>query len=291
MEIANPDTLVVRPANQADVGRIMHLLRTATYTHSHADWHLPTDWIDTPGFVLCEDAAAEEPLLACLVVGADPLPAAWVRIAAVRDSGLTERVLPGMMAQAIAYLKAGGADQLAWLVVDEWPDRCLPLMGFEIINWITTYVKYELPAHNLCQDSSLDIRPAHQEEISALADIEARAFSPLWRHSLSSLQAAYRQSLSFDVVLSEGTLIGFQYSVPGQGRDSAHLVRMTIAPEMQGKGAGSALLAATLVGYQRLGVRRVSLNTQIDNVRSHHLYEKFNFHRIGDQLPVWALAI
>jgi ribosomal protein S18 acetylase RimI-like enzyme len=79
--------------------------------------------------------------------------------------------------------------------------------------------------------------------------------------------------------------------VPGQGRDSAHLVRMTIAPEMQGKGAGSALLAATLVGYQRLGVRRVSLNTQIDNVRSHHLYEKFNFHRIGDQLPVWALAI
>ncbi len=59
MELANlwvaqhgvPDW--IRVAAKSDAAAILRLLQTAVYTHLHADWHLPGDWIGSPGFVVC----------------------------------------------------------------------------------------------------------------------------------------------------------------------------------------------------------------------------------------------
>ncbi|MCI0395072.1 MAG: GNAT family N-acetyltransferase [Chloroflexi bacterium] len=289
MEIANVATAVTRMATRGDAGQITRLFQVAAYTHTHADWHLPVDWLETPGFVVTEreNRSGEQELLACLAATADPLPAAWVRLAALNDPSET---LATMMAAVLSYLRALGVTELGWLAVEEWPDRWLPALGFSHQNWITTFVKY---GHDLppLPESRVTIRPATPADMPALATIEQEAFKPLWRHSAETLALAFQQSLSFDVAELDGRIAGFQYSARGQSRGSAHLVRITVTPAAQHAGVGSALMKTAIEGYQRHGVKRVSLNTQVDNLASHRLYQKFGFSRTGDQLPVWVLPL
>ncbi len=113
------------------------------------------------------------------------------------------------------------------------------------------------------------------------------AFKAIWRLSRSSLENAFTQSLSYDVALSNGEPVGYQISVRGYNHKSAHLVRITVHPDFQGKGVGSALLTRTMEGYRQQGIESVSLNTQIDNIASHRLYERFEFTEVGDQIPLY----
>jgi ribosomal protein S18 acetylase RimI-like enzyme len=127
--------------------------------------------------------------------------------------------------------------------------------------------------------------------MAALAAVEAAAFDPLWRHSAEGLKLAQGQAICFDVALVGEQIAGFQYSASNYNGSSAHLVRITVHPAFQGTGVGSALMKAAIEQYRRQGLRRVSLNTQLDNFVSHRLYEKFGFYRSGDQLPVWVLEL
>jgi ribosomal protein S18 acetylase RimI-like enzyme len=297
MEIANGETAVIRQAVQADSRALVELLQTATYSHSHVDWKMPVEWLGTAGFVLSERPHKSNwfwgnasRLEACLAVGADPLPAAWVRVVALRHVDQPGPLLAAMMEQVLPYLRALPAAELGWLAADHWPDRFLPSLGFERAYEIMGYVKEGLsvPAGT---DAPIHIRPVRQEDMATLEQIEADAFAPLWRHSAESLTLGWRQAISFDVAEWEGQVVGFQYSVRSYTGASAHLVRMTVRPDRQGRGVGRALLIAALEGYQRLKLQAVSLNTQATNIASRRLYEKFGFRPAGEELPVWVLPL
>jgi ribosomal protein S18 acetylase RimI-like enzyme len=68
----------------------------------------------------------------------------------------------------------------------------------------------------------------------------------------------------------------------------AHLSRMTVHPDHQGRGIGAALVARAIDGYHQRNLRAVSLNTQSDNLASRRLYERFGFRPTGYTYPVWA---
>ena len=84
MEIANDvgQQRGVRLANPADKLALTKLLRHANFVHLHADWRLPSDWIGDPGFFVIARPSGR--LSACLAGTADPAPAAWIRLAAIR---------------------------------------------------------------------------------------------------------------------------------------------------------------------------------------------------------------
>jgi ribosomal protein S18 acetylase RimI-like enzyme len=304
MEIANLERADIRLAAGRDSEQILRLLNEAAYTHLHADWHAPGDWIGTPGFVVAEGPAPSGSLFdfgrthtrtngqlqACLAVAADPPPAAWVRMAALRRRPLALENISAMLEAVLPYLRETGVAELGWLAVDSWPDDLLPGLGFRRANWITTFVKEGLDTPPV-PVNGVEVRPARIEEMPALAAIEKAAFDPLWRHSAEGLRMAYGQSLCFDVALIAGEIVGFQYSASNHHGLGAHLVRITVHPSAQGTGVGSALLNAAFQEYRRRGIRRVSLNTQLDNTSSHRLYEKFGFGRTGDQLPVWVMNL
>jgi ribosomal protein S18 acetylase RimI-like enzyme len=304
MELANLEHAKIRLATSKDAHQIWQLFHQAMYTHSHADWHLPGDWLDTGGFVVSEAVGAaratsifgrnSEGLLACLAVAADPPPAAWVRVTAIRRSGHTEETLAAMIDAVVPFLKESGVTELGWLAVESWPDEFLPQIGFRRVNWITTFLKEgtHVPAGIESIDSSeVTIRPVEKEDLVRLVEIETAAFAPLWRHSEEGLKLALRETVCFDVALVDEQIVGFQYSAPNQQGAGAHLVRITVHPSVQGFGVGSALMQAAFEKYRSRGMNRVSLNTQLDNIASHRLYEKFGFYRTGDQLPVWVLNI
>jgi len=292
MELASTREWRIRQASQADATAIGRLLERAAVRHIHADWHVPGDWLDSPGFVLCEsDGQAGDPEpLGCLAVGADPPPAAWVRVGALRSMAESERCLAEMLDRTLPWLKQEGVSVLGWLPESLWPEPWLKALGMRKVNWIVTYGLEDLAVGDHRATSAI-IRQVAVSDLPALAEIERDAFDPLWRHSARSLLLAYRQALTFEMADVNGRIVGFQYSVAGNDGASAHLVRLTVLPEAQGHGVGSSLLANALRGYTERGLTRVTLNTQLDNQASHRLYERFGFRQLGGRVPVWAMNV
>lgn len=184
-------------------------------------------------------------------------------------------VVGAMLDRVAGSLRDTAVTQLAWLVAQEWPNRHLPALGFAQINQIETYVKYDLDVPQFHQAPDLIIRPVQPRDFAALAEIETIAFEPLWRMSSDTLALAQRDALCFDVAEWNGRVVGYQLC--SYGANSAHLVRLTIAPQVQGQGVGSALLAQAIRTAVHDGLRYVSLNTQVDNSTSQHLYKNSAF--------------
>ena len=281
----------MRVANTGDKRLINRLIRRAPFCHIHADWRLPVDWLGWPEFLVIEGAGPDGDLAGCLAATADPLPAAWVRIAAAADGHDTAGLFGTMIEAVIPALARIGVDQLGWLLAQPWPESWLRGLGFEQVNAITTYVLDDFSARPVVNEEVI-IRPVEIGDMAILANIEEEAFEPLWRHSEEGLVLAHHQATAFEVALLGGEVAGFQYSVrggyePGQ----EHLARITVRPAAQGQGVGRALLNSALVGYRHRKVNRLSLNTQLDNQLSHQLYRRFGFQALGDALPVWAMPV
>lgn len=293
----------IRVATKSDAGAILRLLNTAVFSHLHVDWHLPGDWIGSPSFVVIPKAEKPQSkssltaklfpertdLTACLAATADPLPAAWVRVAALADEDAAEQILAKMLAQVVPVLHHQGVTQLAWLAVEEWPRPLLPKLGFARGSSIETYVKEDRQLPEVASVPGLIIRQVYSTDFEALAELEEASFAPLWRQSAQALAIARPQSLSFDVALLDDEIVGYQLSA--QAETGAHLVRLTVHPEKHGLGIGSALLKHAFAYYYRQGLYTVSLNTQVENSASQKLYLKFGFRPSQQRLPIWILDI
>ena len=163
MEIANQWAAMatavagVRQGEAADAGQITRLLREAPFRHVHADWHYPSEWLDSPRFVLVEERQTAVtdtwhmgflgrpiPLLACLAVAADPPPAAWVRVGAIQAPARARELMAAMLARLAPGLREAGVQQIGWLMVEEWPAEWLSDLGFEQVNAVATYVRPNL---------------------------------------------------------------------------------------------------------------------------------------------------
>jgi ribosomal protein S18 acetylase RimI-like enzyme len=283
---ASPSPLV-RPSQLEDILRINHLVKTTPTAHLHLDWIAPAQWVGQPAFMVAEQPGESNRngLVGCLAATADPPPAAWVRIAAVKEGVATLPLLQTMLLMALPALQSAGVAELGWFVLNPWVESWLPALGFSRFTEVITYVKKDLSLPDTAV-TPVQIRPVHSDDMPELAAIEADAFEPLWRHSVAALLAARQSALSFDVAWLDGRIVGFQYSTPGEV--GAHLSRLTVRPEVQGQGIGSALLQTAVVDYGRQGFRQVALNTQADNMPSRRLYEKFGFKVTGDAYPVWV---
>jgi ribosomal protein S18 acetylase RimI-like enzyme len=288
----------VRKADRRDAAAVQRLLRMGVYVHIHIDWRLPGEWLDRPGFVVYDrtgldgteeieaSAGLQSPteIIGCMAVAAEPLPAAWVRVAAV-DSVAGYAQAEAMFAAILADLDPA-INEIAWFLTDYWPLHWLERLGFVPACNVIGYRKADLsiPPHALTE--GLVIRPLLMEDIPALEAIEAAAFEPRWRHSGGDLFLAWRQSISFTVALLNGEPVAFQFSTGGDG--NAHLSRMTVHPSRQGLGIGAALLANAIEGYRLQNINTVTLNTQADNHPSQRLYERFGFKPTGHSYPVWS---
>lgn len=288
----------VRNASRQDAAAVHKLLRMGVYVHLHIDWRLPGEWLDQPGFVVCEQGSRGDnareggppddnspmKIIGCMAVAAEPLPAAWVRVAAV-DSVAGFAQAEAMFVAILADLDPA-INEIAWFLTDYWPLHWLERLGFVPVSNVISYRKDGLSVPGFTSPPGLEIRPLLIEDIPALAAMEAAAFEPRWRHSGDDLFRAWRQSLSFTVALLGGEPVAFQFSTGGDG--NAHLSRMTVHPNRQGLGIGAALLADAMTGYRLQNIATVTLNTQADNWPSQRLYERFGFVQTGSSYPVWS---
>jgi ribosomal protein S18 acetylase RimI-like enzyme len=121
-------------------------------------------------------------------------------------------------------------------------------------------------------------------DLPAVTEIDLAAFGWFWHNTLESLQRARTQSVSAMVAEDDSGLIGYQLSTGNPL--GAHLARLAVRPEAQGRGVGAALVGNLLQQLGESHLTRLTVNTQSDNAASLALYQKMGFVRTGEFFPV-----
>ena len=280
-------SLQVRRAVAEDHHQIANLILNEANTHRHLDWRSPLEWIGSPNYWVLEEAGRITAVLAC---PEDPPHVAWIRIFGYSLHLSGAKAWSALWEAAHNEITHENAQtQVAVIVVKQWFQDLLLSTGFGLKqNIVLLQLTYE-NIKPFTMPQGVRIRPMEETDMSAVIKIDLAAFGWFWHNTFDSLQRARLQSVSATVAEDESGVIGYQISTGNPF--GAHLARLGVQPEAQGKGIGTALVGDLI---QRVGMNQISklsVNTQADNTASLSLYKKLGFIRTGEHFPVLVYPI
>lgn len=279
----NLDSMVRRAVAQ-DHRPISNLIFQETNTHRHLDWRSALEWLGSQNYWVLEEHGTITAALAC---PEDPPDVAWIRLFShhAHLSGPEAWSALWEIAQAEIFLSNPSA-QIAAIVMKHWFQYLLIASGFELRQSIVLLelkgINYH-PSQNL---NNIHIRLMRESDLEQVEAVDRQAFGPFWHNTHDSLYRARMQSVHSTVAEDDSGIIGYQISTGNPL--GAHLARLGVRPEAQGKGVGSALVHDLV---QRIGILRggrLSVNTQSDNAASLGLYKKLGFEFTGENYPVFV---
>ena len=275
-----------RSAVLTDRQQIANLLHNSPYIHRHLDWRYPLDWIGSPPFLVLERRGQIISALAC---PPDPPGVAWVRLFITSGNISLEESWQSLWDAARLELVRKGRFIAAVIVLQEWYPNLLLGSGFSIGQSIVMLERDGPIPIEAALPVGFSIRAMLQYDLPAVAEVDAAAFDLIWQNSLPALEMAYPQAVLATVVEIEGQVLGYQLST--RNPLGAHLARLAVHPDLQGRGMGRALIADLVHQAERRGLYRLTVNTQDDNAGSLALYKKTGFHETGERYPVYQLEI
>jgi ribosomal protein S18 acetylase RimI-like enzyme len=275
--------LRTRPAVSADQQQIADLILFQQQIHRHLDWHAPLEWLGhQPYFVLEKDGR----LAAALACPPDPPSIFWIRLF-VCDSNLSAPSAwsPLWDATRRELISLSNAT-VAAIVMQRWFESVLIENGFSFNQYIVMLEWKRQPYKSYEASAGITLRPMTMNDLPRVAQVDAAAFQPLWQNSLSALTKAFSQAIHASVAENESGMVGYQLSTGNP--HGAHLARLAVRPEAQGRGIASALIGNLMnCVCEDRNLSRITVNTQSDNQSSLALYEKIGFRRTGEQYPVY----
>ena len=160
------------------------------------------------------------------------------------------------------------------------PATSLPLVdvGFAVRG------RLHLLAHDLesLPSPSGRTRRATRTDRDALLAADAAAFDEFWRFDALGLREAARATPRSHLRVAPTPEDPRGYGLFGRAGTAGYVQRLAVAPEVQRRGLGHALLTDGLRWLRSHGAKRVYVNTQEDNDRALALYLRAGFR----QLPV-----
>jgi len=276
----------VRPAVLTDQRQIANLMHFSPTIHRHLDWRYPLDWIGSPPFFVLE---SQGQIISALACPPDPPSVAWVRLFV--NSGKVSLDESWQMLWMAARLELAHRNgfSVAAIVLQDWYHRLLINSGFFSRQSIVMLEHDEQAPVDISLPAGFSIRGMLQYDLPAVAKVDAAAFEPLWQNSLSSLELAYPQAVLATVAQADGQVLGYQLST--RNPLGAHLARLAVRPELQGRGVGRALVADLIQQAQRHAMYHLTVNTQSDNSASLALYKNIGFRETGERYPVYQLQV
>jgi ribosomal protein S18 acetylase RimI-like enzyme len=280
------DTVSVIPYERRYRNEVRDLIYGSYRSHSHLDWHDTDYWLDRMEAPI--RLAHIEGRLVGVMAMSEPLSAmSWLRLAAIADDMQPAPVLMALWADLQPELEALGVVQVDILILRDWIVRHLPEMGFHYEEDIVTLRRVVQPLVDVPLD--VEVRISQPQDLTQIAEIDMLAFTPPWQLSLFELRQADRVAAISTVAVQGAQVVGYQLTT--LHLESAHLARLAVHPEAQSHGVGAALMHDLLTRVTRRGIRAMTVNTQLSNERSQHLYQRFGFERNGYDLPVWATRL
>jgi ribosomal protein S18 acetylase RimI-like enzyme len=219
------------------------------------------------------------------------LPNAWLRTVLVDQRVDVSEALGQMLPPLHHELERHGIGA-NFVTLDSWSDPWLraPIeaAGYRWVMDVVGYSKrrFDVPSFG---NQMVSVRRAEPRDLPAVLRIDAAAFPTPWAKGAEILEPAMINAPYFVVAEQDGDVVGYSY-VSLHGTWQAHLVRIAVAPTVQGQGVGVRLLA-DVVRFCRHGrIELLTLNTQATNTHAQRLYEWFGFTRTGETQSVLGCA-
>jgi ribosomal-protein-alanine N-acetyltransferase len=278
--------LQVRPAIPSDQQQIADLILLASHVHRHLDWRTPLDWLGcSPYWVLVEGRH----LVGALACPPDPESISWIRLFAFASHLSGSSVwLPLWQAARNELVESGGAT-VAVIATQHWFDAILLENGYDPKGQITLLEWNDQPFIPAPIPANINLRTRTVDDLPHVVEVDSAAFEPLWRNSYAALSKAYSQASYASIAEDADGIVGYQLSTGSQS--GAHLARLAVRPDVQGRGLGKALVGDLIKHMQNSGGWHLTVNTQADNAASLALYHKLGFRRTGEQFPVYTLQV
>jgi ribosomal-protein-alanine N-acetyltransferase len=276
------DTTTVRAIAPGDVRSLMRMIETAWRVHLRVP---PTELTakikTTPGF-LAEDRAG---LRGFMVLEPQRPEAALIIAAGLRDTWSVGPYLDLLLPLAEQSARTEKLAALAHIGNVTWLVDELQARGFVVKEWVVAYERYgSEPPPDIPLSTPAWVRPAHSSDMAAIKALDELAFSHIWRKSAGNFNEAIARADAFAVAEIGGQLVGYQWYERYDRH--AHLTRLAVHPEFQGRGIGAQLLHRAITDALAAGVNLITLNTQENNTRSRTLYERFGFVYTQQRMPV-----
>jgi ribosomal protein S18 acetylase RimI-like enzyme len=278
--------LQVRPATRADQKPIADLLFAESHIHRHLDWRAPVDWLGYKPYWVIEEGGRITAALAC---PPDPEAIAWIRLFAFASHLSGEGAWELLWDSARTQLLESSGATAAAIAIQGWMEPILTHAGFEPAGHIVLLERDEQSRPNVRLPAGIKLRPMTFQDLPAIVDVDAAAFEPLWRNSLSALNEAYKLASCATVADDGSALVGYQLSTGGAF--GTHLARLAVRPHMQKRGVGAALVGDLLAQMPDGVASRVTVNTQANNAASLALYYRLGFRRTGERFPVYRADV
>jgi ribosomal-protein-alanine N-acetyltransferase len=277
----------VRPALDADQQQIASLLYFEDHVHRHLDWRGPLDWLGASHYWVLEEREQVQAALAC---PQDPPGVAWVRLFTHASPLTAPGAWSPLWDTARAALRADGGASVAAIALQPWFEAVLRASGFELHQHIVLLEWKDRPLPRHEPPRGISIRRMQAADLPAVVETDGSAFHRLWRNSLEAFRKAFTQAVYASVAEEAGgAVIGYQLSTGNPF--GAHLARLAVRPEAQGRGLGAALVSDLIVRLCQRGPARLTVNTQDDNAASLSLYEQIGFQRTGETFPVFVYEV
>ena len=279
--------LHVRRAVAQDHRQISSLIFQESNTHRHLDWRTALEWIGAQNFWVLEDSGD---VLAALACPEDPPDVAWIRLFSYHPHLSGPEAWSALWNFAQADIRASNPRvQTASIVMKQWFQSLLVESGFEPQ---LNIVLLELKSENYAPvriNEDIRIRLMQESDLNEVEQVDRDAFGAFWHNTFDSLQRACGQSFYSSIAEDETGIIVYQISTGNPF--GAHLARLGVRPEAQGRGVGSALVHDLIQRAGALQSGRLSVNTQDNNFASLRLYEKLCFTRSGEYYPFFVQSM
>ena len=283
--IINP---VVRPANFTDHQQLSNLIFFESRLHRHMDWRSPLELLGGPFYWALEDGGQ---VIAALACSPEAQGISWVRLFVYAGRWDAEHAWDLLWSTTREEISGSGGATVAAIAMQPWFQQILSTSGFANHQNIVMLEWHGFASRTwaVSESNRIRIRRMTEADLPEVEKTDAASFPPLWRNPLDTLRRAFSQALLATVAEDEDGIVGYQLTTGG--RTHAHLARLAVHPSAQGHGAGRALLVELFAQLTRMGVTRLTVNTQSDNEASLGLYQKMGFVRTGEQYPVFTSEI
>ncbi|NPA30960.1 MAG: GNAT family N-acetyltransferase [Chloroflexi bacterium] len=275
-----------RPLTPDDRWQLLDAIYTDPRTYYYPGWGSLPEWLAQGlGWGLMSDAV----LVAALVAVPETDTWAWLRLFTARAEVPQDLAWRLLWRAAAPTLHAAGITHVAGLGGRTWVDRFFRQRGFQAETALRLLLWRAAPLPDaVTPPAGVRITRLASGEVEAATAVDRAAFGPAWRLRREIVQRACAQArLALAARASSGDLVGYALFTPSP--QGAHLARLAVHPQWQGRGVGRALVAAGLLQLHAEDPGLwISVNTQSNNAPALRLYDRLGFVAQDPDVPVWV---
>lgn len=277
--------IIIRQANIEDYVPLANFLSFEYFIHRHLDWRSALDWLGKQPFFIAE---RNHDVIACFAAPNDVSTATWVRLFACSSSISREEIWQVFFEKMLIILDPK-INKIGVLAIENWLNHLIEKTQFQLTQEIIVLERSSSNSVERKNRPDLFLRMMNRDDLEIVSELDALCFPALWQLPLDTMKLAFLQSGYATVIENHGKIIGYQITT--ENLSSAHLARIAVLPDHQNEGVAGFLLTDLINNYKKLGISRITVNTQSDNHNSLRLYLKHEFTQLPERYPVYTFQI